>query len=75
MAKLSAHGTEIIRLRKGDEHSNMSLSFRSDLHILQKRRHGTYDSGWKLFRRAPSAKTQAQLVETLKAKGWKEVRV
>jgi hypothetical protein len=73
MARLTAHGIEVARLRKGDGTSVVTLSFRSDRHILRKIKHGTYDSGWKLFKRTETSERQREMIIELKAVGWTEV--
>jgi hypothetical protein len=73
MARLSAHGTEVVRLRKGAEQSSMTLSFRSDGAVLKKSKHGSWDSGWKLHLRRTTTPFP-DLIADLKTKDWKEVR-
>lgn len=75
MARLSAHGTEVVRIRKVSPTgmSSLTLSFRSDGAVLQKAKNGTYDSGWKL-RARETARTTEEIIASLKEKGWEEVR-
>jgi hypothetical protein len=75
VARLSAHGTELIRLRKQSptKISSVSLSFRSDGAVLRKLKNGTYDSGWKLYLRR-TLTPQEELISDLKTKGWQEVK-
>lgn len=74
MARLSAHGTEVARLRKQSPSgtSSITLSFRSDGAVLQKLKNGTYDSGWKIRLRRATTPAQ-ELIADLKSKGWQEV--
>lgn len=74
MAKLSAHGEEIKRLRKVGPSgtSSVTISFRSDGAVLQKIKNGTYDSGWKLRTRHLQNPIEV-VVSNLKEKGWEEV--
>jgi len=49
MAKLSAHGMEVARIKK----PGADYSVRSDGHVLRRLRHTTGEAeGWKLWRRA-----------------------
>lgn len=75
MARLSANGTELVRLRKVSPsgQSSVTLSFRSNGVLLQKLKNGTYDSGWKV--RTRGITDHKPHVESLKEKGWQEVSV
>jgi len=70
MAKLSAHGTEIARLKT----ESCDLSYRSDGHILK-----SFGSGWKLFLRFKKdvdfeAASKDHIAVRTSRPGWVEYR-